>query len=164
MNICDAKNNFDLIVYDFDGVMTNNLVYLSEEGIEFVACNRSDGLAVGMLRDAGFSQIILSTESNSVVLVRAKKLALGVINDCKDKKTALINYCLDNQIELQKVIYVGNDINDAAVMRIVGYPICPADAHMEIKNLALYITRAVGGGGVVRELADLLLKKKDKYE
>ncbi len=150
---------FKALVYDFDGVMTNNLVYLSEDGVESVICNRSDGLAVGMFRDAGYLQLILSTESNPVVIARARKLELEIINACKDKRSALISYCLERNIDLRNIIYVGNDINDEAVMSIVGYPVCPADAHPDIKKLASHITRAPGGGGVIRELADFFLRK-----
>ena len=164
MNFRNAKNRFDLITYDFDGVMTNNLVYLSEYGVESVACNRSDGLAVGMFREAGFLQIILSTESNPVVVARAEKLGLEVINNCKDKKSALISYCYENRIDLKKVIYVGNDINDETVMQVVGCPICPSDAHDRIKKIAAYITKAPGGGGVVRELADFLFNYNGQHE
>lgn len=153
----------DLVAYDFDGVMTNNLVYLLQDGREIVSCNRSDGLAVGMLRDAGLQQIILSTEPNPVVMARAKKLSLHAIHGCSDKRKALIDYCDQNDYDLAKVIFVGNDLNDKAVMQAVGYPICPSDAHNEIKEISCFITKAAGGAGVIRELADLILKKcRDK--
>ena len=157
INFTNPKSKFDLIVYDFDGVMTNNLVYLSEDGKESVACNRSDGLAVGMLRGAGFEQIIISTECNPVVLLRANKLGLKAIQGCKDKKDTLYKYCKEGGYSLDKVIYVGNDLNDKEVMSMVGYPICPQDAYSEIKNIACYITKAEGGCGVVRELAGLIV-------
>jgi len=150
----------DLIVYDFDGVMTNNQVYVFEDGRECVACNRSDGLAVGLLKEAGFDQIIISTEPNSVVLARAKKLKILAMHDCKNKKDTLIEYCNSNGYSLRNVVFVGNDINDKEAMESVGFPICPSDAYEDIKNISCYITNSTGGKGVIRELANLILGKK----
>ena len=158
INFSNPKEKFHLIVYDFDGVMTDNLVYLSENGKESVACNRSDGLAVGMLRNAGFQQIIISTEPNPVVIFRANKLGLMAIHGCNDKRDALIKHCQSNGFSLDKVIFVGNDLNDRDVMSVVGYPICPQDAYSEIKDVACFVTKAAGGRGVVRELAGLILE------
>ena len=75
------KNKFDLIIYDFDGVMTDNKVYLSETGAETVLCNRSDGLAVSMISSMGYKQIIISTEKNNIVQLRAKKLNIVAFNN-----------------------------------------------------------------------------------
>ena len=130
INIKDIQ----LIVYDFDGVMTDNKVIIFEDGRELIVANRSDGLGVEILKKRGISQIILSTESNDVVRARAKKLNLSVIYACEDKKRVLIEYCKKRGYNLSKVVYVGNDINDLEAMEIVGYPIAPADAHIEIKK------------------------------
>jgi 3-deoxy-D-manno-octulosonate 8-phosphate phosphatase (KDO 8-P phosphatase) len=150
------KKNINLIVYDFDGVMTDNKVLVMENGMESVVCNRADGLGVDMIREMGIKQIILSTESNIVVNVRAKKLNLQVIQNCKNKKNALTTFCNDNRYSLDSVLYVGNDVNDEEAMKIVKYPVCPNDANEVIKELSCYITKAAGGCGVVRELADIL--------
>ena len=148
-----------LLVYDFDGVMTDNRVLVFQDGTEAVFINRADGLGVKRLRARGIPQLILSTETNPVVKARAAKLELEVISSCNDKKHALMNYCDQNEYELQKVVYVGNDLNDMEVMKIVGFPVAPADAHPNIKSLAKLVTKTKGGEGVIREISDILIAK-----
>jgi 3-deoxy-D-manno-octulosonate 8-phosphate phosphatase (KDO 8-P phosphatase) len=150
------KGDIKLIVYDFDGVMTDNRVFVTQDGKESVACNRGDGLGINMIKGMSIPQIILSTETSNVVLQRAEKLGIFAIHGTGNKKNSLSSYCLKKDIFLKKVLYVGNDLNDIDVMRRVGFPICPADAHEKIRELSIHITKAKGGGGVVRELADWL--------
>ena len=149
--------DIDLIVYDFDGVMTDNRVIIFQDGTEAVIVNRADGLGIDRFRSLGIPQLILSTETNPVVKARAAKLHLEVIVSCKDKKIALENYCAQKGYDLNRVMYIGNDLNDLEVMRIVGFPVAPADAHSKIKKLAKLTTEAKGGEGVVKELSDYLI-------
>lgn len=144
----------DLVVYDFDGVMTDNRVWVNEDGIEAVFANRADGLGVERIRRLGIPQLILSTETNPVVSARATKLRLPVIQGSTDKKEALLNHCRDHSIDPCRVLFVGNDVNDATVMEAVGWPVAPSDAHESIKRTARIITKAQGGGGVIKELAE----------
>ena len=153
-NIC--PKDVDLIVYDFDGVMTDNRALIMQDGTEAVMVNRSDGLAVSKIRSMQIPQLILSTETNPVVNARAAKLKLQVISSCDNKKDALLSFCWGNGYDLKKVIYVGTDINDAEAMRSIGFPVAPADAHPDILKIAKYVTKAKGGYGVVRELLDIL--------
>ena len=148
--------DIDLIVYDFDGVMTDNRVIVFQDGTEAVIVNRADGLGVDRFRGLGIPQLILSTETNPVVKARAAKLCIEVIASCKDKKNALENYCAQNGYDLNKVIYIGNDLNDLEVMRIVGFPVAPADAYPKIKKIAKLITEARGGAGVIKELSEYI--------
>ena len=141
-----------LIVYDFDGVMTNNKVILREDGLESVVVNRSDGLAVEILRKRGIPQLILSKENNKVVAHRANKLKIPVLQGVDNKRDILTQYCTKHAIPLEKVVYIGNDINDVEVMKSIGYPACPQDAYSEAKAAAKYIIPVDGGNGVVREL------------
>ncbi len=151
------RDDIRLIVYDFDGVMTDNRVVVAQDGGEAVMVNRADGLGVDHFREVGIPQLILSTETNPVVRARAAKLKLEVIDSCRDKKAALVSYCRGQAIDLQQVLYVGNDVNDLEAMEAVGYSAAPADAHPRIRAIATVVLRAVGGAGVVRELADLLI-------
>jgi len=146
----------ELIVYDFDGVMTDNRVLVTQEGGEAVYCNRGDGLGISMLKGMGLLQMILSTESNMVVKTRASKLDLPVIYGVKDKDNILQSYCKENSICLNKVLYVGNDINDLEAMKLVGYPVCPADANPAIRKISKIKLKSRGGEGVLRELAELI--------
>jgi len=145
-----------LAVYDFDGVMTDNRVWTDQEGRETVAANRSDGLAVGMIRTLGVDQCILSTETNPVVRVRAEKLGLPCVNGVGDKASALIALARERKVGLAEILYVGNDVNDRDAMGLAGFKVAPADAHAEILALADYVTETPGGQGVIRELADVL--------
>lgn len=147
----------DLIVYDFDGVMTDNKVIVSNDGIEFVICNKADGMAVQKIKELKIPQIILSSEYNSVVKARAAKLKIDSLPGQDNKLVALKKYCRTNGYNPRKTIYIGNDINDLEIMQFVACPLCPSDAHEKIKQIALIIFKAKGGEGVIRELYDLLL-------
>jgi YrbI family 3-deoxy-D-manno-octulosonate 8-phosphate phosphatase len=140
-----------LVVYDFDGVMTNNLVLLREDGLESVSVNRSDGLAIEMIKKRGIPQIILSKEKNKVVEARARKLGIPVIQGVDHKKDILLSYCSEHGIHVKDVAYIGNDINDLEVMKIVGHPVCPSDAYDEVKRFVKIQLDASGGNGVVRD-------------
>jgi YrbI family 3-deoxy-D-manno-octulosonate 8-phosphate phosphatase len=140
--------------------MTDNRVLVSEDGKEAVFCNRADGLGVEILRKAGYKMMILSTETNKVVRARAEKLRIPVIHGVVDKKTTLIEFCKKNKIKLSEVCFVGNDINDLEVMKIVGLPVCPVDAYPEIKKIAVLVSTARGGYGVVRELASHIMQNE----
>lgn len=145
-----------LVVTDFDGVLTDNRVLVMEDGREAVFCNRADGLGFDLIRARGIPALILSTERNPVVSARARKLRVEVLQAVGDKAGALRAYCARKRIRLRDVWYVGNDTNDLEVMRIVGGPACPADAHPAIRRISRWILRARGGEGVVRELAERL--------
>ena len=147
-----------LIVYDFDGVMTDNSVFVDEKGKEYVRVNRGDGYAVRMIKTRlNIPQIILSTEENPVVLKRAEKLNIPVINNSGDnKKQLLIEYLQDNGFNSQNTLYIGNDLNDLEAMAICGYRCCPADAQPEIKSIVQYVFNSCGGYGVIRELYRIL--------
>ena len=148
--------NLKLIVYDFDGVMTDNKVYIDQYGKEMVQINRSDGLGVKEIKKLGIEQIIISTEKNPVVSARAKKLSIFCLQGIENKKMVLLNYCKKNNIDLQNVVYIGNDINDKDVMDITGITFCPSDAHDSIKAISDHILRTKGGDGVIRELLDFI--------
>lgn len=147
-----------LIVYDFDGVMTDNSVILSEDGKESVIVNRGDGLAISEIKKIGIEQIILSTEKNPVVVRRAEKLKIPVIHGTDNKAIALEQYCQDNKLDIKRVMYVGNDINDYEVMTKVGIRVCPNDAEQEVKDISDIIIKRNGGKGVIRELLNVILK------
>lgn len=154
--------NIELVVSDFDGVMTDNRVFVNEMGKEMVCVSRADGQAVHMLRAMGIDLAIISSESNSVVQKRAEKLKVECIQNVSDKAECLKKYCIEKSISLQNVAYIGNDINDYEAMEIVGVKIVPQDAYKEVKEIADCITVAKGGYGVIREVADLLIDARNK--
>ncbi len=151
-----------LLVYDFDGVLTDNTVYVDQHGTETVRVHRGDGLAISLLKKAGYKQLILSTETNPVVTKRAEKLGIPVIQGSSNKTDTLHTYCKKNNIDLQTILYVGNDINDFNVMQSVKYKICPADAVDSIKDISDVILTTKGGNGVIRDLYDKLVELSDE--
>jgi YrbI family 3-deoxy-D-manno-octulosonate 8-phosphate phosphatase len=145
-----------LLLYDFDGVMTDNKVILDEDGRESVSCNRSDGLAVSAISRMGIPQAIISTEKNKVVASRAMKLNIPVIQSIDNKKETVFAYCEELHINPKETLYIGNDFNDLEVMLSIGFPICPNDAYREIQEISRLILPVGGGGGVIRKLLDYL--------
>jgi N-acylneuraminate cytidylyltransferase len=150
--------DLDLIVYDFDGVMTDNRAYLSQKGEEMVRINRGDGFGVAQFRRVGIRQLILSAETNPVVAARGAKLQIEVLQGVDDKAAMLKQYCVTSGIILKRVAYVGNDLSDMEAMKSVAWSVAPADAYPALKEVARIVTQAKGGEGVVRELAALLLE------
>jgi len=168
---CDPKCRYrfdpkfvDLIVYDFDGVMTDNRVLTFQDGTEAIFVNRADGWGIAQLRKAGFRQIILSTETNTVVSARARKLQIEVLQGRENKEKDISEYCNSQGIDLSRVLYVGNDVNDLDAMRLVGYPVAPADAHPKVLAIAKHVTQAKGGEGVIREISEILLSSSDNNQ
>ena len=151
-----SPQDISLIVYDFDGVMTDNKVLITEDGKEAVVCHRADGMAVSKIKEKGIPQMILSTEKNKVLEARAKKLNIEVFYGVNDKKAFLIDYCNGKNYSLKNVVYIGNDLNDLDVMNIVGFPLAPEDACQKVKDIAKIIFTKKGGEGVLDFLADSL--------
>ena len=146
------------LVFDFDGVLTNNLVYLNQEGVESVACSRADGLAFDVLSKLNKPTFILSTEKNSVVTMRAKKIKIPVIQGVTNKVEAIKELADEYNYNLKNILYIGNDLNDYLVMKLCGYTACPADSHPKIKHISDVCLNANGGNGIVRELLEEVLK------
>lgn len=149
----------DAVVFDFDGVHTDDHVFVNQDGVESVRVSRRDGYAITLLKKAELPLLILSTEKNPIVTTRAEKLGVEVIQGQDDKAKALSTWAESHQIDLQRMAYLGNDVNDAAAMGLVGWPVVTGDAHPDVKLLARVILESHGGRGAVRELADLILKR-----
>jgi N-acylneuraminate cytidylyltransferase len=147
-------NNVDAIVLDFDGVLTDNSVYLNQDGVEQVKCSRADGLAFDLLRKIGKPVYILSTEKNYVVEARANKLRVPVLHGVSDKVKALKDLVNKEGFDLSSILYIGNDLNDYYVMKLCGHTACPSDSHFRIKEISDVVLKTSGGGGIVRELLE----------
>lgn len=127
----------DLLVFDFDGVMTDDRVWVDQDGKESVAANRSDGLGIAMLQQAGIPMVVLSTETNPIVTARCRKLGLAVIQGVGDKPSALQSLLDDRKIDPQHVVYLGNDINDLPCFAMIGCAVSVANAHPDVLGLSL---------------------------
>ncbi|MEU8528298.1 acylneuraminate cytidylyltransferase [Streptomyces sp. NPDC048629] len=147
----------DAVVLDFDGTQTDDRVHLDAEGREFVSAHRGDGLGIAALRRAGLPVLILSTEQNPVVAARARKLKIPVLHGIDRKDRALKQWCDEQGIDPQRVLYAGNDVNDLPCFHLVGWPVAVASAHDSVKASARAVTETAGGAGAVREIAGWLL-------
>lgn len=147
----------ELIVFDFDGVFTDNGVYTGQDGHELVRANRGDGWGIARLRERGVPMIVLSTEENQVVAARCAKLGLECRHGISDKAAALADLLDQRGISRDRTIYVGNDVNDLGCLRLVGLPVVVADAHPDVLPAARLVLTRPGGRGAVRELCDLVL-------
>ena len=144
-----------LAAFDFDGVLTDNMVYVLQDGSEAVRCSRSDGFGLRELEQLGIACAIISTEANPVVLARSRKLGVRCAPGVADKRAALQSLLDELGLRLEQAAFVGNDINDLPCLTCVGLPIIVQDAHAAVRPYALYQTRAPGGHGVAREVGDL---------
>ena len=149
-----------LIIFDFDGVFTDNTVYVTQDGIESVRCWRSDGLGLARLSSVDVQVFIISTEANPVVSARALKLKLRCKQGVEDKAEAILEICKELKISPMETMFVGNDINDIPAFKSIGFPVAVADAYPEILPHVLYRTQKSGGYGVVREICDIVYNTK----
>jgi len=166
-NILDSRvqakiKGIKLVIFDFDGVFTDNCVYVSDDGRETVRCWRSDGLGLSRIKEIGLKIAIVSTESNGVVSKRAKKLKLRCSQGVKNKAEEVLSLCNGLGVNPINTMFVGNDINDIPAFRIVGLPVGVADSHPAIHRYIEFITNKPGGAGAVREICDLIMESQDQ--
>ena len=157
------KNKITHILIDFDGVLTDNFVYIDENGLESVRCSRSDGLAFDILKKLKYQIYIFSTEKNPVVAARAKKLNIDVIQGIGNKKEHLQELAKNKSLNLDNFLYIGNDLNDLGAMTICGVSACPQDSHEEIKKVATFVLKKNGGAGIMRDVLSLLNINEIEY-
>lgn len=156
IDIREQMKKLKLIVYDFDGVMTDNRVIVGQDGMESVVVHRGDGYGVSQIKRLPLEQVIISTETNPVVERRAEKLKIDIIHGVSDKRSTLMQYCQDKGYAMEEVMFIGNDLNDYEAMMAVGIKGAPADAEEEILAIADWVSQAKGGHGVIRELYRVL--------
>ena len=150
----------ELVVFDFDGVMTDNTVVVSEDGGEAVCCHRGDGWGVARLREADIPVLILSTEEHPVVGARARKLHVPCLQGVADKRAALVAELDRRGVAATNVVYLGNDVNDLGCFELVGLPVGVADIHPDAFAAVRHVLSRRGGDGAVRELCDLILSRR----
>ncbi|MGV9843080.1 cytidylyltransferase domain-containing protein [Streptomyces fungicidicus] len=152
-----TAQDIDAVVLDFDGTQTDDRVLIDSDGREFVSVHRGDGLGIAALRRSGLRLLILSTEQNPVVAARARKLKLPVLHGIDRKDLALKQWCEEQGIAPERVLYVGNDVNDLPCFALVGWPVAVASAHDVVRGAARAVTTVPGGDGAIREIASWIL-------
>ena len=150
----------ELVIFDFDGVFTDNSVYVTQDGVESVRCWRSDGLGLSRLRSINVKTFIISTEINSVVAARAKKLNVPCKQGIEDKAASILETCRELCVTPEKTMFVGNDINDILGFQSIGIPVAVFDAYPEVHPHVVFKTKTPGGLGAVREICDLIFQAK----
>lgn len=164
-NIPDWKD-IHTIVFDFDGIFTDNKVLVDQNGVESVRCDRSDGLGFDLLRafikanNWHLYYFILSKERNPVVSTRAEKIQVDCVQSISNKANYLTNYLIEKNLLANGLIYLGNDLNDLAPMQVAGFSVAPIDSHPLIIDQADLVLSKVGGNGCVREFIELIIGLK----
>jgi YrbI family 3-deoxy-D-manno-octulosonate 8-phosphate phosphatase len=151
----------EMIICDFDGVITDGRVWTDQNGNETVAASRSDSMRVSDLWERGVEVMILSSEPNPVVRARAEKMGVKAVQgiDIRGKGEALKKLLAEKKVDASHVIYIGNDLNDLPCFEIAGWAVAVADAYPEVLGAADYALARRGGDGALRELCDLVLGK-----
>jgi len=149
-----------MVICDFDGVVTDNLVLTDQDGRESVAASRSDSMHIKALREKGVEVMILSSEPNPVVAARAKKMGVEAIHNVgmQDKGRVMREVLAQKNVKAENVIYVGNDLNDLPCFEVAGWSVAVADAYPEVIRAADHVLTKTGGHGAVRELCEIVLE------
>lgn len=147
-------------VFDFDGVFSDNRVWTNDRGEESVACFRGDTMGLRRLDEVGVEYLILTSETNDAVAARARKMRMDIIKGVEDKLPVLQLEIERRGVSLAETSYLGNDVNDAECLAVVGLPVVPADAWAEVVPLARLVLTRDGGHGCVREFCDAVWRAK----
>ena len=147
-----------IIFTDFDGCLTDDRVWLNQDGEEFVAANRKDGLAVKRLKNLGIQVVITSTETNKVVLARGIKMGVEVLQGLADKAESIDQYLKQKNLSWNDVWYIGNDVNDLGAIEKAKLSISPADAVKKVRKTVDIVLKTNGGRGILSEIATELEK------
>lgn len=154
--LCELTS-LQAVIFDFDGVLTDNKVIVHQDGSESIVASRSDGFGISALQAAGVRVLVLSKERNPVVAARSRKLSVDVVHGCDDKLPAAQEWLSRNSLDPRHTAFVGNDLNDLEAMGGVGIAVCPSDAHPVVQAQADWILSKPGGEGVARELSEAVL-------
>ena len=155
-----------MVICDFDGVVTDNLVITDQDGRESVTASRSDSMHIKKLREMGVEVMILSSEPNPVVMARAKKMGVEAIHNVgmQDKGRVMREILAQKNVKVQNVVYLGNDLNDLPCFEIAGWSVAVADAYPEVLRAADHVLTKTGGHGAIRELCEIILKQLSQKE
>jgi 3-deoxy-D-manno-octulosonate 8-phosphate phosphatase (KDO 8-P phosphatase) len=155
----------ELLVLDVDGVLTQGDIFYTDTGVEAKAFDVKDGLGIRVASDAGLGLALMTGRTSQVVQRRARDLRIAeVLQRVGDKASALRQYVEGKEIPLERVAFMGDDLNDREAMRAAGVAIAPADAVEEIRQEADLVTEAPGGRGAAREAVEAVLRAQGRWE
>ena len=160
----EIMNDITTFIFDIDGVLTDSSVHITPTGEMLRIMNIRDGFAMKAAIESGYQVCIISGGSNEGVRIRLKNLGItDIYLGTPDKVESFHEYCDGHQINPEQVLYMGDDIPDYHVMKLVGLQTCPQDAVAEIKAIANYISHKNGGKGAVREVIEQVMKVQGKW-
>jgi len=164
MNLLERFKKITTFIFDVDGVLTDGTVLLVGGEVQARRMNIKDGFALQMAIKNGYRVRIISGGHSPEVVQRLKKLGLEDIHmSVHDKGAMLQEYITVNRLRKEEVIYMGDDLPDIPAMDIAGLPCCPADAVVEVKEAASYISDFAGGHACVRDVIEKVLKLNGKW-
>ncbi|RRJ89130.1 KdsC family phosphatase [Flavobacterium macacae] len=160
----EIMNDITTFIFDVDGVLTDSSVHITPTGEMLRIMNIRDGFAMKAAVESGYHVCIISGGSNEGVRIRLKNLGIKDIHlACPDKVQNFKEYTEKYNIKPEQVLYMGDDIPDYHVMKLVGLPTCPQDASPEIKAISNYISHKNGGRGAVRDVIEQVMKVQGKW-
>lgn len=154
--LLDLLRSVRLVLLDFDGVLTDNRVIVSESGEESVVCSRADGIGIARLRSLGIPCCVVSSEENAVVERRCEKLGVRCFRGVKSKVDVAEALGAELGVSPGEMLFVGNDVNDLEILNFVGVGVAVADAVPEVQEVVALVLERQGGSGAVREICDLI--------
>ncbi len=160
----ELMNNITTFIFDIDGVLTDSSVHITSTGEMLRTMNIRDGYAMKAAVESGYHVCIISGGSNDGVRIRLKNLGINDIHLAAPNKVETFNdYINTYKIVADQVLYMGDDIPDFHVMKLVGLPTCPQDAAPEIKGISKYVSHKNGGKGAVRDVIEQVMKVQGKW-
>lgn len=160
----EILNDITTFVFDIDGVLTDSSVHVSQNGEMLRIMNIRDGFAMKAAIESGYNVCIISGGSNEGVRIRLQNLGIKDIHlASSDKVKTFKEYTELYNLNPEHVLYMGDDIPDYHVMKLVGLSTCPQDAVPEIKAISKYISHVKGGKGAVREVIEQVMKVQGKW-
>jgi 3-deoxy-D-manno-octulosonate 8-phosphate phosphatase (KDO 8-P phosphatase) len=164
MNYLEQFGNITTFIFDVDGVLTNSELLITESGELLRTMNARDGYAMRLAIESDYNICIITGGNSEGVILRLKGLGIEQIyKGIRDKVSAFEEYCNEFNINPGNVLYMGDDLPDYDVMRLVALPTCPADAAHEIKRIAQYISPIAGGRGCVRDVIERVMRMHGKW-
>ncbi len=160
----ELLNRIDTFIFDVDGVLTDSSVHITDKGEMLRTMNIRDGFAMKAAIESGYNVCIISGGNNEGVRIRLRNLGITDIHLASANKVETFKEYIDlYNINPKNVLYMGDDIPDFHVMKLVGLPVCPQDASPEIRDISAYISHRKGGDGAVREVVEQVMKVQDKW-
>jgi YrbI family 3-deoxy-D-manno-octulosonate 8-phosphate phosphatase len=151
--------SIELILSDVDGVLTDGGIFLDSQGVEAKRFHIRDGMGIKLWQKAGYKFGLITGRSSHMVKVRAAELGIDIIRQGIDEKLAAVKQVLHELRATPKnVCYVGDDLPDLPPLRMAGLGVAPADACIELREAAHFVTQARGGDGAIRETIEMILK------